>query len=174
MYRSFASLGRYTPKYFILFQHHFLTLHRNDWQNLWTQAFYSPYHFLGGIQNCKCDYNTYMCTYTDSKAHISTFTYTHVLIHLHTCPHSLTHSRKFFYTHAHRKWRRSGHQGTGASILSSCLDTQTIQQCACVPVSEDRRVCMGRADLCNTGSCCYCLQQAQQCSCLRNWTVEPL
>ena len=91
MYRSFASLGRYTPKYFILFQHHFLTLHRNDWQNLWTQAFYSPYHFLGGIQNCKCDYNTYMCTYTDSKAHISTFTYTHVHIHLHTHTSSFTH-----------------------------------------------------------------------------------
>ena len=153
MYRSFVSLGRYTPKYFILFQHHFLTPHRNDWQNLWTQAFYSPYHFLGGIQNYKCDYNTYMCTYTDSKTHISTFTYTHVHIHLHTHASSFTHMHTTSGGEVDR-------QGTGGSILSSCLDTQTIQQCACVPVSEDRRVCVGQADLCNMGSCCYCLQQA--------------
>ena len=51
------------------------------WQNLWTQAFYSPYHFPGGIQNCKCDYNTYMHAYTDSNTHIPTF----ICTQAHTC-----------------------------------------------------------------------------------------
>lgn len=126
------------------------------WQNLWTQAFYSPYHFPGGIQNCKCDYNTYMHAYTDSNTHIPTFIYTFMQVHLHTGTHMHTTSGGGM-----------DRQGTGGS---SSAPAWMLRQFSGVPVCQWVRTgeSVWAEQTSNPGSCCYWLQYAQQCSCLKN------
>ena len=92
------------------------------WQNLWTRAFYSPYHFLGGIQNCKCDHNTCMHAYTDSNTHVSTFTCTFRHAHLHTGTHMHTTS--------------GGRMDSRGLVDPSSAPAWTLRQFSSVPVCQ--------------------------------------